>query len=108
MAYCGPKGIPLSVFLSWPEADQEAALAWQAHENRRCSGCGTHPDDWSPKAGGDRHAYHPEHDSCPGCAALERYRESKHVQESKRHGLQIRLAPGLAKDCDHCKPLITR
>jgi hypothetical protein len=35
--YCAPKGIPLSVFLEvWSEADQLAALEWQALEARKC------------------------------------------------------------------------
>lgn len=44
MAYCAPKGIPLSTFLAWPQEDQDAALAWQWHESLRCS-CGAHEAD---------------------------------------------------------------
>ncbi len=36
MAYCGPRGIPLTEFLAWDETDQDAALAWQSYESRRC------------------------------------------------------------------------
>lgn len=71
MAYCGPKGIPLSAFLAWDEADQDAALIWQAHEARRCGSCGTHPDDWDPDKGGRRDAYHAEIRYCPGCQRVD-------------------------------------
>jgi hypothetical protein len=71
MAYCGPKGIPLSAFLSWDDGDQEAALVWQGHEARRCPSCGTHPDDWDPARGGRRDAYAAEVVVCPGCRELD-------------------------------------
>jgi hypothetical protein len=75
MAYCGPRGIPLSVFLSWDTDDQDAALLWQAREARRCSGCGTHPDDWDPDAGGRRDAYHATVEVCPGCRTVDALRD---------------------------------
>jgi hypothetical protein len=103
MAYCGPRGIPLSTFLSWSEADQEAALAWQAHESRRCGSCGTHPDDWSPQAGGDREAYHAEVHQCPGCLKVERLKQAPHVVTGPP-GMHIRLADGIHRDCPRCNP----
>jgi hypothetical protein len=45
LGYCGPRGIPLSVFLGrvvypgepqWTEDDARAALDWQAEDARRC------------------------------------------------------------------------
>lgn len=105
MAYCGPKGIPLSQFLKWDKADQDAALAWQHHENRRCSSCGTHPDDWNEKAGGNRNAFHAEHAICPGCSELERHRELPELQDNKHlKGIQFRLAPGPNGTCPRCAP----
>lgn len=71
MRYCGPRGIPLSRFLEWDELDQDAALMWQAHESRRCTGCGTHPDEWDETRGGRRDAYVAETVVCPGCRALD-------------------------------------
>lgn len=71
MAYCGPRGIPLSVFLSWDDQDQDAALAWQAHEARRCPSCKTHPDEWDPDTGGRRDAYTADVAVCPGCRNLD-------------------------------------
>lgn len=69
MAYCGPRGIPLSRFLSWPVEDQEAALAWQDDQSRSCSRCGTHPDEWDEKGA---NAYHVGRHVCRGCMALAR------------------------------------
>lgn len=66
MAYCGPRGIPLSQFLGWSEHDQAAALAWQSHEAARCPHCGTHPQEWRD----DPHAYTAQPRGCLGCHLL--------------------------------------
>lgn len=91
MAYCGPRGIPLSEFLSWREDDQQAALAWQARESRRCGDCGTHPDDWNPAEGGSRDAYKAQIHICEGCVELQRLRESPELQGSIR-GVHLQLS----------------
>ncbi|MHB1063528.1 MAG: hypothetical protein ACYC1Z_03380 [Georgenia sp.] len=90
MGYCGPRGLALSTFLSWPQEDQDAALAWQGHESRRCSSCGFHPDD-----GG----VHSHIDVCPGCVALEHARKDA----SKINGSHVRIAHGTAATCDRCR-----
>jgi hypothetical protein len=100
MAYCAPKGIPLSVFLTWSDTDQEAALAWQAHESRRCGSCGTHPDDWSR----DRHAFHAEMYVCPGCVEVQRRQDDPAVKGSTQRGLHVRLAHGHPRTCTRCTP----
>lgn len=104
MAYCAPRGIPLSAFLSWSQADQDAALGWAAYEARRCQGCGTHPDEWSEKAGGDRQAYHPEIHECEGCVHLDRTRQSERMTSGEERGLHIRLAHGPMRACTRCHP----
>lgn len=91
MAYCGPKGIPLSQFLSWHEDDQDAALLWQAHEGRRCRSCGTHPDDWDPDKGGRRDAYTAEVVVCPGCRSIDAARDRE--SETKIQGAHLMLRP---------------
>ena len=89
MDYCGPRGIPLSVFLDWPVEDQDAALAWQSLENARCPGCGTRTVDWEPELGGSRTAWTPSIRVCQGCVQLERTRD-QHA-DSKFRGLHIEL-----------------
>lgn len=91
MTYCGPRGIPLSTFLSWDPHDQAAALAWEAHEARRCSGCGTHPDDWDEEQGGSRHAWKARLHMCEGCNALHQVSQT---QESQRPGIRVHMVRG--------------
>ena len=45
MAVCRAYRLPLSEFLSWSQADQDAALAYEAWQGKRCQSCGLHPDD---------------------------------------------------------------
>jgi len=90
MAYCGPRGIPLSAFLGWDPADQAAALQWQAYENRRCQSCGYHPEE------GDRHAHV---DVCPGCVARAHVDES---DDAKVRGAHVRMAAGTPGTCPRC------
>lgn len=99
MAYCGPRGIPLSAFLAWQETDQAAALAWLEQERRTCRDCGTHPDDWRE----DRYAWHAELYRCPGCEHLERLRASDQADGAGR-GVKLRLAHGSAAGCARCRP----
>ena len=88
MAYCGPRGLPLSDFLSWSAHDQAAALAWQAHEARRCTGCGTHAEDWDESRGGDRHAYRAVLHECEGCVRIA---QMTRTDDAKHPGMYIRL-----------------
>lgn len=90
MAYCGPRGIPLTEFLAWDETDQDAALAWQSYESRRCRACGHHPDE---------PARHPHIDVCPDCVQLERARA---LEDAKVPGAHVHLAAGTAGTCSRC------
>lgn len=94
MDYCGPKGIPHSGFLAWSEDDQQKALWWQAREAQRCTGCGTHPDDWNEDVGGSRDAYVPEERTCPGCRARgpadDTLTKARQAGEPK-HGVRVVL-----------------
>ncbi len=90
MAYCGPRGIPLEEFLQWGELSQDAALQWQAYEARRCSSCGSHPDE------GPRHAHV---DVCAGCVARAHADES---EDAKARGAHVRMAAGTAGTCERC------
>lgn len=89
MAYCGPRGIPLSAFLSWSKDDQDAALGWAGYESRRCRGCGSHPDE------GPRHAHT---DECPGC--LKQEAATKAARDIP--GAHVHLAPGTTAECARC------
>lgn len=91
MGYCGPRGIPLSTFLSWPQEDQDAALAWQGYENQRCGSCGHHPDE------GGVHAHL---DVCPGCVARESRQQMQDVRDTR--GGHVRIAHGSPATCKRC------
>lgn len=90
MAYCGPRGIPLSTFLGWPQDDQDSALLWQAHENSRCSGCGTYAHEWDPGQGGSLNAYEAHTTLCLGCAKTGAASDSDAVKASG-HGVRVSL-----------------
>lgn len=54
LAYCAPRGIPLSVFLGrivypgdpqWLEDDAQAAIDWDTFDRSRCPGCGQPRDE---------------------------------------------------------------
>ena len=92
MEYCGPRGIPLSRFLAWKPEDQDAALQWQARRSQTCSGCGTHPDEWNPKAGGHRQAYVPVLEMCPGCYARDGKADTDEAKGAGP-GLRVTLRP---------------
>lgn len=97
MAYCGPKGIPDSHFLGgplvWTDLDREKALAWQALEAEKCSGCGTRPAEWNENKGGRRDAYTADLDVCLNCAQIERMRNTAQTSPDykDRRGLRIVL-----------------
>lgn len=67
MRYCGPRGIPHSTFKAWDPHSQDAALSWLTWSESACPSCGTRPEEWDPKRGGDRHAYHADFTHCRGC-----------------------------------------
>lgn len=67
LALCHEWGIPHSEFLAWDELDQDKALAYARFRHEACPGCGTRPDEWDPKRGGDAGAYEPAVHTCPGC-----------------------------------------
>jgi hypothetical protein len=104
MAYCGPRGIPLSEFMGWSDRDQDEALAWQAWESRRCPECGTHPEDWDERQGGSRYAHHAEIFTCQGCVEKERMQDSPQVKNTPGRGIHVRLATGAHGECSRCKP----
>lgn len=71
MAYCGPRGIRRSEFLSWSDDDQDAALAWAELDRVVCGRCGTEHADWDPEQGGDAEAFVPMRITDQGCYLLD-------------------------------------
>ena len=98
MAYCGPRGIPLGVFLGWDDSDQDAALAWQAQENSRCPECHTHAEDWRP--GSEPTHWAPQ--VCPGCQARARTVDGLRESGDRTRGLGIAAHGGPADECPTC------
>lgn len=98
MDYCGPRGIPHSHFLGglneWTPDDYQKALAWQLHEQRRCSSCGTHPDEWDPEQGGDPHAYEAGLTHCRGCEVNAKATDL-HTEHTKQKGSRRGYRPAL-------------
>lgn len=74
MDYCAPRGLPHSIFLTWAQDDQDAALAWEVRRMQLCPGCGTNPRDWKNDEG--RAAIPPPYEweamMCYGCQERER------------------------------------
>lgn len=101
MAYCGPRGIPLDQFLTWPESSQQAAMHWQARESRRHD-CGTHPEDWDPAHGGSKDFQHWHPVVCIGCQKKQQAMEALKADNDKTKGLGLAAALGPASACPQC------
>lgn len=72
MDYCGPLGLRHSEFHSWPQDDQDKAIAWTLGKARRCGQCGTVSDDWLDEEGEYREPppYLAKSKLCGGCQAI--------------------------------------
>lgn len=91
MAVAHDYRIPHSEFLSWKQRDRDKAIWYHLRERQRCSGCGTHPDEWDPAEGGSIHAYRVKEHFCPGCQLLEPARKQLH-SDSAPAGLTMGLS----------------
>lgn len=94
MAYCGPAGIPLAVFMDdWDQLSRDAALAWQLERDTACSQCGQHRDEWMTvgEDGKPREVRPPpyvvEDFHCPSCEAMSRARKAVSDSDDERHGV---------------------
>lgn len=98
MRYCGPRGLAHDVFLGWSRHSRDAALWWVIHEGQTCRSCGTRPEEWDPKQGGDRHAYAARPTHCRGCevrGSAERALEKERSQYRGGTTIALRkVAPG--------------
>lgn len=75
----------------WTQQDRDKAIWLAAHEGEICRSCGTHPDEWDPTKGGDRHAYVAKLHRCAGCAAVEQRQEALAADKSKDRGTTVIL-----------------
>lgn len=75
----------------WTQADRDKAVWYQLRKAETCSSCGTHPDEWDPAKGGDRHAYAAAVHRCPGCAQLEQGQAAQENDPNKGRGEKIIL-----------------
>lgn len=89
MAYCGPRGIPHSQFLSWSKTDRDKALTWLLRDRSACPSCGTRPEEWDPAKGGSRDAYRADIVECRGCVERERAQDAPELKTQR--GLSIAL-----------------
>lgn len=88
--------VPHSVFLDWDRDDRDKAVMHQIRKSERCSGCGTHPDEWDPTLGGSVDAYVTKLVHCKGCqtkeSGEEAFEKSKKDGAKARRGTSVRLA----------------
>jgi hypothetical protein len=104
MEYCGPRGIPHSIFLGrvvgpgspqWTVDDRDKALWWMIHDREKCPNCGTRHEEFDPEQGGDLHAYEWKYTHCRGCEILAQGQDSLEKNRkngSLRRGTSIRLS----------------
>lgn len=97
MDYCAPHGIPYREFMGigrgWDQFSRDAVLLWQQLKRETCEQCGTHPDDWNPKAGGHIHAWAATKHSCKGCARVAAGQKAleKELQPGQHVGLKLQV-----------------
>lgn len=102
MAYCNPRGIPLSIFQgrvvrpgvdpTWTAEDANAAVAYERWRAGACRSCGTRASEWEK----DRFAYVSKGYACPGCELIEQARRD--IPESAAGYIQIGLIPNDGSD----------
>lgn len=81
------------------DEDQDKALAFEREQARVCRGCGTRPEEWDPKRGGDRFAYVGQKRYCPGCEVL--HQEGRMIKDEQQQFVFPYLTPAhLATDDD--------
>ena len=89
MRYCGPRAIPYSVWLGvgdgWDGYSRAAAMAWQAREDDRCSGCGQQRSEWLDENGIvlEEPPFTMVEIACPSCAEKERYERESREEEKQ-------------------------
>lgn len=75
----------------WTQPDRDKAIWHARYKAERCSGCGTHPDEWDPEKGGHRQAYQAVESRCPGCAAIEQLQETTESRPKNERFKGVRI-----------------
>lgn len=103
--YCVPLGIPHSVFLSWPDTDQDKVMAYliakQEDRAARCQDCGTVIRDWLDQDGKvlEEPPFVAETKYCHGCMIVTQEREMIRELSSDRVGqVKVYLVPNPDRD----------
>lgn len=93
MEVCEKYRVPHSVFLRWDSDDRDKAIAFHVRQRSRCPSCGTRPEEWDPKQGGDPAAYTASLKRCRGCQAVQLEQESLESESvgGGRHGVYVTL-----------------
>ena len=92
MNYCGPQGLPHSVFLGWDRDDRDKAIVWAMLRAQACGQCGTRAAEWDPTLGGHDEAYVAELHQCWGChtVAEAQHKAGKKAEQPGRHVVLVR------------------
>ncbi|HEY5986792.1 MAG TPA: hypothetical protein VIV12_10500, partial [Streptosporangiaceae bacterium] len=77
-------------FLAWPQDDRDKAIWQHIRTTNTCPQCGTRPEEWDPKQGGDRNAYIGDLRRCRGCEVLER-EQAAVAKENLGRGIYVGL-----------------
>ncbi len=96
MDVCEVYRIPHSELLGWDPYDRHKAVMHQIRKAERCPGCGVHPDETDPRAGGHPGRFGFEIRDCPTCTVLdEGERELKRRRDDPgvmtTAGMRVRL-----------------
>lgn len=102
MEYCVPIGLPHSQFLSWPEMDQDKALAFLMWKSQFCPQCNTRNSGWVDER--NRWLDEPEYDvithKCFGCDAIDAMRSTIPEGTKGVMVLATRRMPGSESELD--------
>lgn len=88
MVICENYQIRHSEFLSWPEEDQDLAIAQQLRKIDHCGRCGTSSKAWV----GNNFAYKPEVRRCRGCEMVQLTEEDLREQKGTA-GMYVIMVP---------------
>lgn len=107
LAYCAPRGIPLSVFMGrvvypgdpqWEERDRWAAMEWLVEDRTRCSGCGFPRDECMATESPE---YMVEATRCKACEARDASMREFQEGGGSASGMYFTIRKGADGDVQH-------